>query len=86
MAFSHDSHPYVGRDETAMDKSGTEDVLEKWVIGGFHGHGMVRIFLSAKALVMRFWGEEWPEWFPYGYRYHGERHDMGEVEEFLESH
>ena len=86
MAFSHDSHPYIGRDERETGKSaGGADVPEKWVIGGFHGHGMVRIFLCAKALVLRFLGEEWPEWFPYAYRYHDERYDNGEVKEYFET-
>jgi glycine/D-amino acid oxidase-like deaminating enzyme len=61
MGFSNDSHPYVGR------VPGEEG---KWVIGGFTGHGMPRIFLCAKALVQQLLagenGEriEWPRWFP----------------------
>ena len=75
MGFSHDSHPYVGHDPREP---------EKWVIGGFHGHGMVRIFLGAKALVEYLLTGEWPEWFPRGYRYHPERENIGEVKEYLE--
>ena len=76
MGFSHDSHPYVGHDPSE---------LGKWVIGGFHGHGMVRIFLSARALVGYLLSGEWPEWFPYGYRYHSSRHHtIGEVKTYLD--
>ena len=85
MAFSHDSHPYIGRNERETGTSAGDDGPEKWVIGGFHGHGMVRIFLSAKALVLRVLGEEWPEWFPHAYRYHDERYDNGEVKEYFET-
>lgn len=61
MGFSNDFHPYVGQ---IPGQPG------KWVIGGFTGHGMPRIFLSAKALVHQLLagenGErgEWPRWFP----------------------
>lgn len=66
MGFSHDLHPYVGSDP---------DEPTKWVIGGFHGHGMVRIFLSAKVLAQQLISQHqhlpltWPPWFPKAYRY-----------------
>lgn len=42
MGFSSDGNPFVGNDE---------EEPRRWVIGGFHGHGMVRIYLCAKALA-----------------------------------
>jgi glycine/D-amino acid oxidase-like deaminating enzyme len=75
MGFSHDLHPYVGS---------SPDEPNKWVIGGFHGHGMVRIFLSAKALVQQLLSPNptpWPLWFPKAYTYppHQKRHTIDEI-------
>jgi len=70
MGFSNDAHPYVGR----VPGEGN-----KWVIGGFTGHGMPRIFLAAKALVQQLLAgergerEEWPSWFPRGFIVRKER-------------
>jgi glycine/D-amino acid oxidase-like deaminating enzyme len=64
MGFSNDSHPYVGQ---------VPGQKNKWVMGGFTGHGMPRIFLSAKALVQQILDVEeghkgpWPRWFPKAY-------------------
>jgi glycine/D-amino acid oxidase-like deaminating enzyme len=64
MGFSNDTHPYVGQ---------VPGHNNKWVIGGFTGHGMPRIFLSAKALVQQILDAEegqegnWPRWFPKAY-------------------
>lgn len=60
MGFTEDSSPCVGT------LNGDSSLL---VIAGFGGHGMPRIFLSAKALVERYFSEEtsWPEWFPEEY-------------------
>ena len=64
MGYPADFHPYVGRILSEP---------RKWVIGGFYGHGMVRIWLCGKALVQQLLAEEsnqslpWPDWMPYGY-------------------
>jgi glycine/D-amino acid oxidase-like deaminating enzyme len=83
MGFSHDSHPFVGR---------TDDNPKKWIIGGFHGHGMVRIWLCAKALVEQILAEDqgeviaWPDWMPRGYIHSADRIEaIGEVKEYLDS-
>lgn len=61
MGFTEDGNPCVG----SLNKE--DDGL--LIIGGFGGHGMPRIFLSAKALVEKYFGSsgEWPEWFPEAY-------------------
>lgn len=60
MGFSEDSNPCVG------SLHASERLL---VIAGFGGHGMPRIFLSAKALVHKYFsGGEWPAWFPEEYK------------------
>jgi glycine/D-amino acid oxidase-like deaminating enzyme len=80
MGFSDDSHPYVGN---------TPDEPRKWVIGGFHGHGMVRIFLCAKALVQQIVSQDslretpWPNWMPRGYIYHPNRVPIDEIKHYL---
>lgn len=67
MGFTDDSQPCVGSVGTGTDSNAL------LVIAGFNGHGMPRIFLSAKALVERYLrlssqGEvSWPEWFPEEY-------------------
>ena len=79
MGFSDDSHPYVGN---------TPDEPRKWVIGGFHGHGMVRIFLCAKALVQQILSQDssrktpWPNWMPRGYIYHPNRFPIDEIKHY----
>ena len=76
MGFSHDLHPYVGS---------CPDAPGKWVIGGFHGHGMTRVWLCGKALVEQLLAKEdgrrnpWPEWMPLAYIYHPNRHDADEA-------
>jgi len=69
MAYTADLHPFVG-----------EVAPRKWVIGGFYGHGMVRIWLSAKALVQQLLATDqnheempWPSWFPKGFIHRPER-------------
>lgn len=70
MGFSHDSHPYVGHSEHEPNK---------WVIAGFEGLGMVRIWLCAKALVEQLRAviagelKPWPAWMPKAYIYHPNR-------------
>jgi glycine/D-amino acid oxidase-like deaminating enzyme len=82
MGFSHDTHPYVGH---------SPEEPRKWIIGGFHGHGMVRIWLCGKALVEQLLAKEsdrripWPKWMPRGYIYHPDRYDIDEVKEYLSS-
>lgn len=65
MGFSVDTHPCVG----SLSRTETDGSL--LVIAGFGGHGMPRIYLSAKALVHRYLvkknDEKWPEWFPEEY-------------------
>lgn len=77
MGFSNDTHPYVGH---------LEDEPQKWVIGGFHGHGMVRIFLSAKALVQQLTSQTWPEWFPKAYIYNSNRLPIDEIQHYMQTH
>jgi glycine/D-amino acid oxidase-like deaminating enzyme len=79
MGFSHDLHPYIGSHP---------DSPNKWVIGGFHGHGMVRIFLSAKALAQQLLSPHptpWPPWLPKAYIYppHHKRHTIDEILHYL---
>jgi len=80
MGYSHDTHPYVGS---------TPGEPRKWVIGGFHGHGMVRIFLCAKALVQQLLSQSeslstpWPTWMPRGYIYHPKRFPIDEIKHYL---
>ena len=80
MGFSHDLHPYVGS---------SPDQPTKWVIGGFHGHGMVRIFLSAKVLAQQILSYDsrlplqWPEWFPEAYKYKPQRSTIDEILHYL---
>ena len=81
MGFSHDSHPFVGN---------SPDEPQKWVIGGFHGHGIVRIFLSAKAVAQNLLSQDagrpldWPEWMPHGYINTPTRSPaVGEVKDYL---
>ena len=80
MGYSDDSHPYVGN---------TPDEPQKWVIGGFHGHGMVRIFLCGKALVQQILSQDeskeepWPNWMPRGYIYHPNRFPIDEIKHYL---
>jgi glycine/D-amino acid oxidase-like deaminating enzyme len=70
MGFSHDTHPFIGH---------SPDEPRKWVIGGFHGHGMVRIWLCGKALVEQLLSQNlglekpWPEWMPKAYIYDSSR-------------
>lgn len=67
MGFSHDTQPFVGH---------SEDEPYRWVIGGFHGHGMVRIYLCAKALAQQVLSETpipWPDWLPKAYIYSSTR-------------
>lgn len=64
MGFTEDHNPCVG----ALNSD--ESLL---VIAGFGGHGMPRIYLSAKALVDRYLSPSgnsaaWPEWFPDEYK------------------
>lgn len=60
MGFTGDGQPMVGQANVSSDDG---RVL---VIAGFNGHGVPRIFMSANALVEKYYGEaqEWPEWFP----------------------
>jgi len=80
MGFSEDGNPFVGNDV---------EEPRRWVIGGFHGHGMVRIYLCAKALAEKLLAVddgremEWPEWMPRGYIHHPDRVPAGEVKEFM---
>jgi glycine/D-amino acid oxidase-like deaminating enzyme len=77
MGFSDDTHPYVG--------NSVEEPC-KWVIGGFHGHGMVRIFLCAKALVQQLTSQNlqpWPKWFPKAYIYQPNRLPIDEIQHYL---
>jgi glycine/D-amino acid oxidase-like deaminating enzyme len=81
MGFSHDSHPFVGH---------SDDEPRKWVIGGFHGHGMVRIWLCAKALVQQLQSQDsghdepWPDWMPHGYIHHPNRiNAIGEIKQYF---
>jgi hypothetical protein len=80
MGFSEDGQPFVGNDV---------EEPRRWVIGGFHGHGMVRIYLCAKALVEALLAVdegrevEWPEWMPCGYINRPDRIPVGEVEEYM---
>ena len=82
MGFSHDMYPYVG----PCEEPG------KWIIGGFHGHGMTRIWLSAKALVEQLLASEdgemttaWPDWMPRAYVNRSGRCDADELKEYLSS-
>jgi glycine/D-amino acid oxidase-like deaminating enzyme len=76
MGYSHDTHPYIGRSPSEP---------QKWVIGGFHGHGMVRIWLCAKALVQQLLAQisvrptPWPAWMPKAYIYHSNRYPIDEI-------
>lgn len=80
MGFSNDTHPYVGN---------RPEEPNKWVIGGFHGHGMVRIFLCAKALAKQLlavdsgYATPWPKWMPRGYIYHPSRIPIDEIKDYL---
>jgi glycine/D-amino acid oxidase-like deaminating enzyme len=80
MGFSNDMNPYVGNISTEP---------QKWLIGGFHGHGMVRIYLCAKALVQQLLSQEkslnepWPNWFPKGYISHPNRLPIDEIKHYL---
>jgi glycine/D-amino acid oxidase-like deaminating enzyme len=64
MGYSADLNPFVG-----------EVAPGKWVLGGFHGHGMTRIWLCAKALVDQLLNSspEWPTYLPRGYIYRPDR-------------
>lgn len=60
MGFTDTGEPTIGQYQESV-----------YVISGFNGHGMTRIFLSAKALVMRYFNNndgdvdgDWPQWFP----------------------
>lgn len=67
MGFTEDSNPCVG----SMEPSNT-----LLVNAGFGGHGMPRIFMSARALVHKYLcpsheagcvSHQWPNWFPKDY-------------------
>jgi glycine/D-amino acid oxidase-like deaminating enzyme len=51
--FWDDGQPFVGNDV---------EEPRRWVIGGFHGHGMIRIYLCAKALVEGLLAVEGVKW------------------------
>jgi glycine/D-amino acid oxidase-like deaminating enzyme len=76
MGYSHDTHPYVGH---------SDDEPNKWVIGGFQGQGMVRIWLCAKALVEQLHSTNggnptpWPTWLPKAYICSHNRHSNNET-------
>lgn len=66
MGFTKDGNPLVG--QVRLHGEGPNAGL--YVLAGFGGHGVPRIFLSAKALVKRYFNDDvqdWPEWFPEEY-------------------
>ncbi|VVT58208.1 uncharacterized protein SAPINGB_P006091 [Magnusiomyces paraingens] len=73
MGFTRDERPCVG--SLIEDEEEAQAGPRVLVIGGFGGHGMPRIFLSAKALVHRYLrkvddteeANSWPLWFPSEY-------------------
>lgn len=63
MGFTKDGNPLVGQ----LKPNGNATNNGLYVLAGFGGHGVPRIFLSAQALVERYFSDNeqgWPEWFP----------------------
>jgi glycine/D-amino acid oxidase-like deaminating enzyme len=63
MGFTKDGNPLVGQLKP-YDNAPNNGL---YVLAGFGGHGVPRIFLSAQALVERYFNDGkqyWPEWFP----------------------
>lgn len=78
MGFTEDHDPCVGSlvsPNTSACTSSPSTDTNLLIVAGFGGHGMPRIFLSAKALVHRYLknvekgtgDREWPIWFPKDY-------------------
>jgi glycine/D-amino acid oxidase-like deaminating enzyme len=74
MGFSDDTHPYVGHSQQEPNK---------WIIGGFQGQGMPRIWLCAEALAQQLLSgaSTWPAWMPKAYVYSS---DSRNVEYFMQ--
>ncbi|KAF4919950.1 hypothetical protein CGCVW01_v007326 [Colletotrichum viniferum] len=83
MANTLDGVPLVGMlPQAALDRTAGDRNSAEWICAGYGGYGMVNAWLSGRAVVKMFSGEDVRDWFPGEYVMSSER--MGRLQEKLE--